>query len=110
MVRKEIILPLSRSIVHPAVLEEAVVGSPYDIRGLVVKTFVFLKLGIKSSEELIRKIQNHVKKVSAPNKYSRAIDFVDLLPKTISGKIKRNELRDREPCRKGGVTPYLYVI
>ena len=86
----------SALIEHPAVLEAAVVGSPDDIRGLIVKAFVILKPGINPSEALIREIQNHVKKVTAPYKYPRAIEFVDSLPKTISGKIKRNELRDRE--------------
>jgi acetyl-CoA synthetase len=86
----------SALIEHPAVLEAAVVGSPDDIRGLIVKAFVILKPGIKPSEPLVREIQNHVKKVTAPYKYPRAIEFVDSLPKTISGKIKRNELRDRE--------------
>jgi acetyl-CoA synthetase len=86
----------SALIEHPAVQEAAVVGSPDDIRGLIVKAFVILKPGIKPSEALIREIQNHVKKVTAPYKYPRAIEFVDSLPKTISGKIKRNELRDRE--------------
>jgi acetyl-CoA synthetase len=86
----------SALIEHPAVQEAAVVGSPDDIRGLIVKAFVILKPGIKPSEALIREIQNHVKKVTAPYKYPRAIEFVDALPKTISGKIKRNELRDLE--------------
>jgi acetyl-CoA synthetase len=86
----------SALIEHPAVQEAAVVGSPDDIRGLIVKAFVILKPGFTPSEALIREIQNHVKKVTAPYKYPRAIEFVDLLPKTISGKIKRNELRDRE--------------
>jgi acetyl-CoA synthetase len=81
---------------HPSVQEAAVVGSPDDIRGLIVKAFVILKPGIKPSEALIREIQNHVKKVTAPYKYPRAIEFVDSLPKTISGKIKRNELRAQE--------------
>ena len=89
----------SALIEHPAVLEAAVVGSPDDIRGLIVKAFVILKPGIKPSEALIREIQNHVKNVTAPYKYPRAIEFVDSLPKTISGKIKRNELRDREMKR-----------
>jgi acetyl-CoA synthetase len=57
---------------------------------------VILKPGIRPSEALVREIQNHVKNVTAPYKYPRAIEFVDSLPKTISGKIKRNELRDRE--------------
>jgi acetyl-CoA synthetase len=85
----------SALIEHPAVQEAAVVGSPDDIRGLIVKAFVILKPGIKPSKAFIREIQNHVKKVTAPYKYPRAIEFVDSLPKTISGKIKPNELRDR---------------
>ena len=86
----------SALIEHPAVQEAAVVGSPDDIRGLIVKAFVILKPGVTPSEALIREIQNHVKNVTAPYKYPRSIEFVDSLPKTISGKIKRNELRDRE--------------
>jgi acetyl-CoA synthetase len=86
----------SALIEHPAVQEAAVVGSPDDIRGLIVKAFVILKPGIRPSEALVREIQNHVKNVTAPYKYPRAIEFVDSLPKTISGKIKRSELRDRE--------------
>jgi acetyl-CoA synthetase len=86
----------SALIEHPAVQEAAVVGSPDDIRGLIVKAFVILKPGIRPSEALVREIQNHVKNVTAPYKYPRLIEFVDSLPKTISGKIKRNELRDRE--------------
>ena len=86
----------SALIEHPAVLEAAVVGSPDDIRGLVVKAFVILRPDAKPSETLVRELQNHVKKVTAPYKYPRKIEFVDALPKTISGKIRRNELRDRE--------------
>ena len=89
----------SALIEHPAVQEAAVVGSPDEIRGLVVKAFVILKPGFTASESLIREIQNHVKKVTAPYKYPRVIEFVDSLPKTISGKIKRNELRDLEMKR-----------
>ncbi|MGA2121654.1 MAG: AMP-binding protein [Methanoregula sp.] len=81
---------------HPAVQEAAVVGSPDDIRGLIVKAFIILKPDVKPSEGLVREIQNHVKKVTAPYKYPRAIEFVETLPKTISGKIRRNELRDHE--------------
>jgi acetyl-CoA synthetase len=86
----------SALIEYPAVQEAAVVGSPDDIRGLIVKAFVILKPGIKPSEALICEIQNPVKNVTAPYKYPRAIEFVDALPKTMSGKIKHNELRDRE--------------
>jgi acetyl-CoA synthetase len=89
----------SALIEHPAVQAAAVVGSPDDIRGLIVKAFVILKPGIKPSEGLIREIQNHAKRVTAPYKYPRAIEFVESLPKTVSGKIKRNELRDREMKR-----------
>ena len=86
----------SALIEHPAVAEAAVIGAPDDIRGLIVKAFVILKPGFSPSDTLVREIQNHVKKVTAPYKYPRAIEFVDSLPKTISGKIRRNELRDRE--------------
>jgi acetyl-CoA synthetase len=86
----------SALIEHPAVQEAAVVGSPDDIRGLVVKAFIILKPGHKGSEPLTREIQEHVKKVTAPYKYPRSIEYVETLPKTISGKIRRNELRDRE--------------
>ena len=81
---------------HPSVKEVAVVGSPDPIRGLVVKAFVILKDGYDPSEVLVREIQKHVKTTTAPYKYPRMIEFVEDLPKTISGKIKRNELRDME--------------
>ncbi|MCX6688679.1 MAG: AMP-binding protein [Methanoregula sp.] len=81
---------------HPAVQEAAVIGSPDDIRGLIVKAFVILKPGYKPSDGLVREIQTYVKKVTAPYKYPRAIEFVESLPKTISGKIKRGELRERD--------------
>ena len=86
----------SALIEHPAVQEAVVIGSPDDIRGMIVKAFVILKPDVKPSEPLIRELQNHVKKVTAPYKYPRAIEFVDSLPKTISGKIRRIELRERE--------------
>ncbi len=86
----------SALIEHPAVQEAAVVGSPDDVRGLIVKAFVILKPGFQPSETLVREIQNHVKNVTAPYKYPRAIEFVDSLPKTISGKIRRKELREQE--------------
>jgi acetyl-CoA synthetase len=65
----------SALIEHPAVQEAAVVGSPDDIRGLIVKAFVILKPGIKPSGALIREIQHHVKNVTAPYKYPRAIEL-----------------------------------
>jgi len=81
---------------HPAVAESAVVGSPDLIRGTIVKAFVVLKPGFEPSERLIKDIQTFVRKNTAPYKYPMAIEFVTELPKTISGKIKRNELRIRE--------------
>jgi acetyl-CoA synthetase len=86
----------SALIEHPSVQEAAVVGSPDDVRGLVVKAFIILKPGHAASDTLTREIQNHVKNVTAPYKYPRRIEYVESLPKTISGKIRRNELRDRE--------------
>ena len=86
----------SALIEHPAVQEAAVVGSPDDIRGLIVKAFIILKPGFKPSDTLTREIQVHVKNVTAPYKYPRAIEYVESLPKTISGKIRRKELRENE--------------
>ncbi len=79
--------------------EAAVVGSPDVIRGLIVKAFIILKPGYQPSEALAKDIQRYVKRVTAPYKYPRAIEFVESLPKTISGKIKRYELRELEMKR-----------
>ncbi|HUU75577.1 MAG TPA: AMP-binding protein [Methanoregulaceae archaeon] len=84
---------------HPAVQESAVVGSPDLIRGTIVKAFIVLKQGYEPSERLIKDIQNHVRRITAPYKYPRAVEFVDELPKTMSGKIRRSELRQRELAR-----------
>ena len=84
---------------HPAVQEAAVVGSPDVLRGLVVKAFVVLKPGNRPTESLVKDIQKQVKRVTAPYKYPRLIEFVSELPKTISGKIKRHELRELEMKR-----------
>ncbi|MGE5238773.1 MAG: acyl--CoA ligase [Chloroflexota bacterium] len=83
-------------IEHPAVKESAVVASPDKVRGEVAKAFVVLTKGFNPGEELARELQDFVKKQTAPYKYPRKIEFVDELPKTISGKIKRKELRTRE--------------
>jgi acetyl-CoA synthetase len=80
---------------HPAVLECAVTGAPDPIRGQVVKATIVLSKGYKPSQELIVELQDHVKKTTAPYKYPRIIEFVDELPKTISGKIRRVEIRER---------------
>jgi acetyl-CoA synthetase len=86
----------SALIEHPSVHEAAVVGTPDVIRGQIVKAFIVLAPGYTPSEALVHDIQNYVKKVTAPYKYPRAIEFVESLPKTISGKIKRKELKQRE--------------
>lgn len=78
---------------HPAVVECAITGAPDPIRGQVVKATVVLATGYQPSDELKKEIQNHVKKVTAPYKYPRIIEFVDELPKTIGGKIKRGQIR-----------------
>uniref|UniRef100_A0A3P8Y3G9 medium-chain acyl-CoA ligase n=1 Tax=Esox lucius TaxID=8010 RepID=A0A3P8Y3G9_ESOLU len=85
-------------IEHQAVAESAVVSSPDPIRGEVVKAFVVLTPEYKSQDQdqLVKKLQTHVKEVTAPYKYPRKIEFVEQLPKTISGKIRRVELRNKE--------------
>jgi len=81
---------------HPAVLEVAITGVPDAIRGQVVKATVVLTKGYAPSEELKKELQEHVKKVTAPYKYPRIVEFVEELPKTISGKIRRVEIRDKD--------------
>uniref|UniRef100_A0ACB8FKW2 Acyl-coenzyme A synthetase acsm4, mitochondrial n=1 Tax=Sphaerodactylus townsendi TaxID=933632 RepID=A0ACB8FKW2_9SAUR len=85
-------------IEHPAVVESAVVSSPDAIRGEVVKAYVVLSPSFAShdKEELTLELQDHVKKTTAPYKYPRKVEFVHQLPKTVSGKIRRNELRKKE--------------
>lgn len=78
---------------HPSVTECAVTGVPDPVRGQVVKATIVLTKGYVASEELKKEIQTYVKNATAPYKYPRVIDFVDELPKTISGKIRRTELR-----------------
>jgi acyl-coenzyme A synthetase/AMP-(fatty) acid ligase len=86
----------SALVEHAAVAEAAVVGKPDPDRGQIVKAFVILAPGHAGSQALVVELQDHCKRVSAPYKYPREIEFVDELPKTISGKIRRVELRDRE--------------
>jgi len=86
----------SALIEHPAVAESAVVSSPDETRGEVVKAFVVLAPGFHGSDELARQLQDHVKEITAPYKYPRKLEFVDALPKTVSGKIRRIELREQE--------------
>jgi acyl-coenzyme A synthetase/AMP-(fatty) acid ligase len=87
---------------HPACTENAVVASPDPIRGEIVKAFIVLAPGYKPSDKLAQEIQNFVKLRTAPYKYPREIEFMDELPKTVSGKIKRAVLRSREIERKLG--------
>ena len=86
----------SALMTHPAVVECAITGVPDEVRGHVVKATIVLSQDYTASDDLKKEIQSHVKKVTAPYKYPRIIDFVSALPKTISGKIRRIELREKE--------------
>ena len=88
----------SALMTHPAVVECAITGVPDEVRGQVVKATIILSKDYKGQEgpELIKELQDHVKKVTAPYKYPRVIEFVEELPKTISGKIRRVEIRSKD--------------
>lgn len=88
----------SALMTHPAVVECAITGVPDEVRGQVVKATIVLSRNYKGQEspELIKELQDHVKRVTAPYKYPRVIEFVEELPKTISGKIRRVEIRDKD--------------
>ncbi len=86
----------SALIEHPSVLECAITAVPDPVRGQIVKATIVLVKGYEASDELKKELQNHVKKATAPYKYPRAVEFVDELPKTISGKIRRVEIRDHD--------------
>jgi len=90
----------SAVIEHPAVVECAVTGAPDKIRGTVVKATIVLAKSYEPSEELKKDIQDYVRKVTAPYKYPRIIEFVEELPKTISGKIKRAQIRQEDENEK----------
>ena len=81
---------------HPAVLEVAVTGIPDPKRGFNVKATIVLRDGFNPSDELIKDLQNYVKTNTAPYKYPRVVEFVDSLPKTTSGKIRRTEIRQHD--------------
>jgi 2-aminobenzoate-CoA ligase len=81
---------------HPAVAECGVVGAPDPDRGTIVKAFVVLKQDYQRGEGTVRELQEHVKKMIAPYKYPRAIEFVDALPRTETGKLQRFKLRGAE--------------
>ena len=89
----------SALMTHPAVLECAITGVPDPVRGQVIKATIVLCKGYTPSEELVKEIQEHVKHTTAPYKYPRIVEFVDELPKTISGKIKRNHLREKDAAK-----------
>ena len=78
---------------HPAVLECAVTGAPDPVRGTVVKATIVLMKGYTPTPELTKELQDYVKHQTAPYKYPRIVEYVAELPKTISGKIRRVELR-----------------
>tara|TARA_Y100000590_G_scaffold7900_1_gene9935 strand:- start:13024 stop:14652 length:1629 start_codon:yes stop_codon:yes gene_type:complete len=86
----------SALVEHESVAEAAVIGKPDPLRNEIVKAFVVLAEGQQPSNNLVTSLQDHVKKTTAPYKYPREIEFVKELPKTVSGKIQRNQLRDAE--------------
>lgn len=88
----------SAVMTHPAVVECAITGVPDEIRGQIIKATIVLANDYKdkANDELAKEIQNHVKNITAPYKYPRIVEFVDELPKTISGKIKRGEIREKK--------------
>uniref|UniRef100_A0A8C3C7V0 medium-chain acyl-CoA ligase n=1 Tax=Cairina moschata TaxID=8855 RepID=A0A8C3C7V0_CAIMO len=96
----------SALIQHPAVMESAVVSSPDPVRGEVVKAFIVLAPAFVSHdpEKLTQDLQQHVKKVTAPYKYPRKVEFVQALPKTATGKIQRKVLRNKEDCMEEQAT------
>ncbi len=89
----------SALIEHPAVVECAVTAAPDEIRGLVVKATCVLASGWEPSDALVKELQNHVKTTTAPYKYPRIVEFVDELPKTLGGKIKRAQIREESGVR-----------
>lgn len=89
----------SALMTHPSVLECAITAAPDPVRGQVVKATVVLAKGYVASDELKKELQNHVKKVTAPYKYPRIVEFVQELPKTSSGKIKRTDIRSSDESK-----------
>ena len=89
----------SACLEHPAVAEAAVVASPDERRGNVVKAFVVLAAGHEASDEVAEEIKSFVRERLSAYAYPRLVEFVDELPKTLTGKIRRVELRERELSR-----------
>ena len=79
-----------------SVLECAITAVPDDLRGQIVKATIVLTKNYQPSDALVKELQNHVKKVTAPYKYPRIVEFVKELPKTTSGKIRRVEIREND--------------
>ena len=92
----------SALMTHPAVVECAITGVPDEIRGQVVKATIVLaaEWRERAGAALVKELQDHVKRVTAPYKYPRVIEFVEALPKTISGKIRRTEIRRDDASKK----------
>ncbi len=90
----------SALMTHPAVLETAITAVPDPKRGQIVKATIVLTKDYTPSDELVKELQNHVKRTTAPYKYPRIIEFVSELPKTISGKIRRAEIRKQDNASK----------
>jgi acetyl-CoA synthetase len=90
----------SACIEHPAVREAAAVASPDERRGHIVKAFIVLADGHEPSDELAGEISAHVRKALGQHAYPRKVEFVDDLPKTLTGKIRRIELREKELAKQ----------
>ena len=92
----------SALMTHPAVVECAITGVPDEIRGQVVKATIVLAAAYRDRADaaLVKELQDHVKRITAPYKYPRVIEFVESLPKTISGKIRRKEIRSDDAAKK----------
>ncbi len=87
---------------HPSVLECAVTAVPDPVRGQAVKATIVLSPGYEGSPELVKTLQNHVKQATAPYKYPRIVEFVDVLPKTFSGKVMRKAIREQDQGKQPG--------
>ncbi len=83
-------------MLHPSVLECAVTGVPDPVRGQIVNATIILRSGFEPTDELKKEIQSFTKRETAPYKYPRVIEFVDVMPKTTNGKVRRVEIRNKD--------------